>query len=67
MTNRDEYYKEKALVKLLALFEAQEEVTAIYADILAHYPKAAEMLEANDPSLIEIRKQAGRRFEEKQK
>ena len=63
MATKEEYYKEKALAKLLDLFESQERVTAIYADILAHYPEAAKLLDENDASLAALRKEAGRRFE----
>jgi hypothetical protein len=67
MATKDEYYKEKALAKLLDLFEAQERVTAIYADILMHYPNAADLLDKNDPSLAALRKEAGERWEQHQK
>ncbi len=62
MQTKEQYEKEKALAKLVALFEAQEHVTAIYADILLNYPEAAQLLEENDPSLTALRKQAGDRW-----
>ena len=65
MTDKDKYYKEKFTAKLLALFEAQEQVAMLYMELCAEYPEAAALLGQRDPSLLELRAEAERRFNEK--
>ncbi len=50
------YRKEQAAAKLLDFFKAYELVTARYAELLALYPEAAEMLKQNVPGVTEIEK-----------
>jgi len=63
MATKEQYLKEKALAKLVELFEAQERVAAIYADIAMNYPEAVDLIDQHDPSLAALRKEAERKWE----
>jgi hypothetical protein len=65
MNDKERYLKEKALAKLVALFEAQERVAALYVEIVHDYPEAAAMIDAHDPSLLALRQEAERRWIER--
>ncbi len=66
MATREQYQKEKALAKLVELFEAQERVAALYAELAANYPEMVELIDQHDPSLAALRAEAERRWREYQ-
>lgn len=66
MDSKEKYRKEQVIAKLLALFEAQEQVAALYMELCENFPEAAKMLDEKDPSLAALRKEAERRWVERQ-
>lgn len=66
MASRSDYQNEKALAKLLELFEAQERVAAIYAELAMNYPDMVDLIDRHDPSLAALRAEAERRWQEHQ-
>lgn len=66
MATRDDYHTEKALAKLVELFEAQERVAAIYAELAMNYPEMIELIDRHDPSLAALRAEAERRWQERE-
>ena len=65
MNNKEQYQNEKALAKLLELFEAQEKVAALYMEIVHSYPEAAELINKHDPALAALRDEAEKRWSER--
>jgi thymidylate kinase len=66
MASRNDYQNEKGLAKLVELFEAQERVAAIYAELAMNYPEMVELINQHDPSLAALRADAERRWQEHQ-
>lgn len=48
---RDDYYEEKAVAKLLELFRAYERLVALYAELRSYYPVAGAQVSEHIPSL----------------
>lgn len=48
---RDDYYEEKAVAKLLELFRAYERMVALYAELRSYYPVAGADVTEHIPSL----------------
>ena len=55
---KDDYYEEKAIAKLLELFKTYERMVALYAELRSYYPTAAARASEHIPSLDECTKHA---------
>lgn len=59
----NDYWKEKAATKMLALYESEETMLTLYAEMKLYHPELAVALEEQKPYLLELLKKAKERWD----